>query len=278
MLSKNRYCKNQYWVNVLSNAANATTFADFDMNLNLILSTFKEADKFIRESEPERWANALFVGDRWGNVNNNAAESWNSWIREARSMPPLAMVDSIRTKIMKMMSKRRNEGAGMTTELCPTVEKKLERNCLEGREVTVIDASATMFEVFELSKRYVVDVEKKTCTCGKWQIFKFPCKHACACIETLHRNIYAYCDAYDRVESFRLTYSGVMYPIPSDGTYATGRDETDFVLSPDVRTQPRRPKTRRIPSQVECSSTRCGLCKKVGHNLRTCREPRVYRP
>jgi len=190
VLSKYRYQKNKFWVGVLKDAANATTFADFDLNLNNILTSLKESSKFIDESEPRRWANAVFVGDRWGIMNNNLAESWNSWIKEARTMPPLAMVDSIRVKVMKMMSERRDEGAWMNGVLCPEPDKIVQRNCLEARDVTVVVASGVLFEVFELEKRFVVDVEKRTCTCGKWQIEKLPCKHGCACIETLHQNVY----------------------------------------------------------------------------------------
>ena len=117
-------------------------------------------------------------------------------------MPPLAMVDSIRVKIMKMMSARRDAGAQMTGELCPNPDKIVVGNRMEGREVTVVDASLTVFEVFELDMRFVVDVEKMTCTCGKWQLFKLPCKHGCACIETLHRSVNDFCDANYRVEAY----------------------------------------------------------------------------
>jgi len=275
VLSKYRYQKNKFWVGVLKDAANATTFADFDLNLNNILTSLKESSKFIDESEPRRWANAVFVGDRWGIMNNNLAESWNSWIKEARTMPPLAMVDSIRVKVMKMMSERRDEGAWMNGVLCPEPDKRVQRNCLEARDVTVVVASGVLFEVFELEKRFVVDVEKRTCTCGKWQIEKLPCKHGCACIETLHQNVYDYCDPHFRVDAYRQTYSGVLYPIPNDGTYPTRGTESDFVHPPDVRRLPGRPKTKRFASQVESSNVRCGLCKKYGHNRRTCREPRV---
>ena len=167
VMRKYRYRDGNYWVSVLKNAAYAPTFAEFEKHMEKILSNLKEADKFIRDSKPETWANSLFQGDRWGIVNNNIAESWNSWIKDARSMPPLAMVDTIRMQTMKMMSEKREEGARMTGALCPTPDNILQKNCMEGRDVTVLEASDTAFEVFDVDKRCVVDVEKRTCTCGK---------------------------------------------------------------------------------------------------------------
>ena len=119
VLRKYRYGNNQkYWVTQLNNAAYAPTFAEFERHLNNILNSLPDSNKFFKDADPKLWANAVFEGDRWGIVNNNIAESWNTWIKEARSMPPLAMVDSIRKQTMEMMCKRRDAGARMTGTLC----------------------------------------------------------------------------------------------------------------------------------------------------------------
>ena len=60
-------------------------------------------------------------------MNNNAAESWNAWAKDVRGLPPAAMVDKIRRRVMRMMDERREEGEFMA-KLCPAQEKILGEN------------------------------------------------------------------------------------------------------------------------------------------------------
>ena len=53
-------------------------------------------DRFLCGSPRERWSNAYFKGQRYGEMCSNAAKSFNSWIREARHLPITKMVDIIR--------------------------------------------------------------------------------------------------------------------------------------------------------------------------------------
>ncbi|KAL7220739.1 hypothetical protein ACSBR2_013599 [Camellia fascicularis] len=46
-------------------------------------------------------------GRRYGEMCSNTDESFNSWIRKAHNLPITRMVDSIRAKLMRQMSKRR---------------------------------------------------------------------------------------------------------------------------------------------------------------------------
>ncbi|KAL7194783.1 hypothetical protein ACSBR1_035090 [Camellia fascicularis] len=46
-------------------------------------------------------------GRRYGEMCSNVAESFNSWVREARNLPITNMVDSIRAKLMQQIAKRR---------------------------------------------------------------------------------------------------------------------------------------------------------------------------
>ncbi|KAL7223291.1 hypothetical protein ACSBR1_024865 [Camellia fascicularis] len=66
-------------------------------------------------------------GSRYGEKCSNAAESFNSWIREARNLPITKLVDSIRAKIMRQMSKRRVAAQIWTGTICPKIESRLEK-------------------------------------------------------------------------------------------------------------------------------------------------------
>ncbi|KAK9389162.1 hypothetical protein V1515DRAFT_578243 [Lipomyces mesembrius] len=55
---------------------------------------------------PEHWADCYFEENRLGHRTSNVAESLNSWILEARSLPVQAMMDNIRIKMMMLRAER----------------------------------------------------------------------------------------------------------------------------------------------------------------------------
>ena len=266
---------NKYWCGILKKAAYALTYDEFHKHVNDILTSLPLSREFIVGSEPARWANAIFVGNRWGEINNNMVESWNSWVKEDRSLPPFAMLDSIRKKVMRMMNERREESKNMTGVLCDAPDVIVSNNYTASRSLTVERSSESVFEVQDHSKSVAVDIHRRTCSCRAWQVFRIPCVHACACIESIKQSVYVYCDPYYRVTAYRAAYMGIINPIPNVGMEAYGGEGSVYVRVPDVRSQTGRRKTQRYKSQVESGNTKCGLCGLYGHNRRTCKQVRV---
>ncbi|KAL7210282.1 hypothetical protein ACSBR1_031778 [Camellia fascicularis] len=56
----------------------------------------------------------------------NAAESFNSWIRDERHLFSTSLVDAIWVKLMEQFSRRREVGNKWNCIVCPFAEKKLE--------------------------------------------------------------------------------------------------------------------------------------------------------
>ncbi|XP_073131642.1 uncharacterized protein [Henckelia pumila] len=109
----------KYWSSVFKKVAYAPSFQEYEQHINNILESMPLSRGFIVNFDPQSWANALFVGNRWGVINNNIVECWNNWVRPARHLPIVAMVDHIRVQIMKMMHRRRESTLFMTKELSP---------------------------------------------------------------------------------------------------------------------------------------------------------------
>ena len=218
--------------------AYAPTRQKYTRHINGILESMPLAREFIMQSEPHCWANSLFLGDRWGVVNNNQAECWNNWVKPARFMPVAAMVDHIRTKIMVIMHDRREESNKMASELCPKQEKKLAINYMASRRLRVERASGWSFEVIENDKSYAVDLYKRECSCRSWQIDRMPCKHTCACIESKSLSVYDFTDHYYRVEMYKQAYQAVINPIPTFDMNMFPVDDDSVMNAPDSRSQP----------------------------------------
>ncbi|XP_028065541.1 uncharacterized protein LOC114268558 [Camellia sinensis] len=105
------------------------------------------ASEFLANAHPQHWANVFFRGRRYGEICSNAAESFNSWVCEARNLPITRMVDSIQTKLMRQMAKRRDASQMWTGTICPKIEDRLEKAFNEGRSWKVSQSNADVYEV-----------------------------------------------------------------------------------------------------------------------------------
>ncbi|KHG22448.1 hypothetical protein F383_00458 [Gossypium arboreum] len=59
---------------------------------------------------------------------NNLSESFNKMIVETRGKPILTMMETIRTKIMLLIIKKKEEANKWKGMLCPKIKKKLDVN------------------------------------------------------------------------------------------------------------------------------------------------------
>ncbi|KAL7205110.1 hypothetical protein ACSBR2_018100 [Camellia fascicularis] len=97
----------------------------------LLATTAKDGNQ--ASAHPQHWANAFFRGRRYGEMCSNATESFNSWVREARNLPIIRMADSIKTKLMRQMAKRRLAAQTWTGTICPKMESRFEKEFNERR-------------------------------------------------------------------------------------------------------------------------------------------------
>ncbi|XP_073129491.1 uncharacterized protein [Henckelia pumila] len=68
----------KHWSSIFKKAAYAYSRQDYSEHINSIIESMPNARDFIINSQPQCWANSLFPGNRWGVINNNIAECWNS--------------------------------------------------------------------------------------------------------------------------------------------------------------------------------------------------------
>ncbi|XP_073138772.1 uncharacterized protein [Henckelia pumila] len=262
----------KHWSSVFKKAAYAYSRQDYVEHINSIIESMPNARDFIINSQPQCWANSLFPGNRWGVINNNIAECWNSWVKAARFLSIVPMVDHIRKKIMNMMHQRRETSLVLNKELTPEKEKLLVSICINYRSLKVDRSSNSSFEVVEGDKTYAVDLKHHRCSCRAWQVLKLPCKHACAAIESKSLSFYDFCDKYYTTRMYRETYRATINPIPTFDMYESQLDEDDVIYAPDSRSHPGHRRTKRFPSQIEIRTLNCGRCHRKGHNRRTCKE------
>ncbi|XP_026458395.1 uncharacterized protein LOC113358892 [Papaver somniferum] len=192
------------------------------------------------------------------------------WV--AKDLPPSALVDELRIKIMRMSSKRRELGRTYQDSLTPIYKDLMKSDFDVGRPWNVTESGNGIYEVHSPSS-HVVDLMQITCTCQRWKVFGFPCAHATASITMSGIDILMFIQPYFGSNHFRNTYAPSIRPIPNyDRPEAYEPEER--VLPGIPRIPPGRPPKKRIRSayEKEMRPMKCSNCKKIGnHNKATCR-------
>nr|DAD32957.1 TPA_asm: hypothetical protein HUJ06_011808 [Nelumbo nucifera] len=254
-------------------AAYAPKLEGFQRCAESLKSISLEAYKWLVESEPEHWANAFFGGARYNHMTSNFGEMFYSWVSEANDLPITQMVDVLRGKMMELIYTRRMESSQWLTRLTPLMEEKLQKETIKAHTLEVLFSPGSTFEVRGDSVD-IVDIDHWDCTCKGWQISGLPCSHAIAVFECIGRNPYDYCSRYFTTESYRLTYSESIHPVPSIDRFLL-KDSSNAALTvtpPPTRRPPGRPKNKQTGFQeVVKRQLQCSRCKGIGHNKTTCK-------
>ncbi|XP_024178103.2 uncharacterized protein LOC112184036 [Rosa chinensis] len=256
--------------------AYSSTERQYHYNLRELLDEGKDlVAQFLRGLPVEKWCNAFFRGNRFGEMVNSTAESFNSWTLKARELPIFPMLEKIRVMMMAKMVERKLLVSKWSLPLCPVMQAELVKNMEIGRDWTVSRSDEFVYEVHS-ERSTSVDIMVQTCACRQWQIKSFPCSHALAAIQRAGYVVYPFIERYYFKEEYFKSYSFGIKPIPNiEQSYVQCSDSTS-VKPPLTRRPPGRPKTKRIKSVGEVSSKErtCGRCGQLGrHNRKTCNVP-----
>ncbi|KAL7260078.1 hypothetical protein ACSBR1_005859 [Camellia fascicularis] len=164
----------------------------------------------------------------------NAAESFNSWIRDKRHLFSTNLVDAIRVKLMEQFSKRREVGNKWNCIICPFAEKKLEEACNDTKAWIVKKYSDDIYEI-QLDHSVMVDIGKRSYSCRLLEIDSFPCKHGFCAIKRSEKNLNCFLDDYYHVCSYCDSCSHFIYPVLSMWKPNVVLDD-DVVLPPLCKT------------------------------------------
>ncbi|XP_078436600.1 uncharacterized protein LOC144707369 [Wolffia australiana] len=195
-------------------------------------------------------------------IDNNICECFKNYIIQARSKPIIDMLEEIRGAVMQ----------------------RVEDNKKKSRTCTLRHAGKYQFEVTDLGSRFVVDLLRRTCSCRYWEIRGIPCPHAITCIHWIKEDPVIFVSEWLKKDVYQLAYS---YGIPPmNGQNLWSEADGSYVFPPLVRKQPGRPKLKRRidvsekePMVQRLSKKgvhmKCSLCHQVGHNRKTCTQPRI---
>ncbi|CAF1821223.1 unnamed protein product [Brassica napus] len=152
--------------------------------------------------------------------------------------------------------------------------------------LNVYQVDQNEFEVKDETMKYVVDLEKRHCTCNVFDIDKIPCIHAIAAAKYIKRDENRYVDTSHLTETWAKAYAESIHPGGelSTSTYIANIDELSCP-PPATKKRSGRPPTKRKRSVGEfgvlgsklmtskSQSHKCSRCGIGGHNKITCQRP-----
>ncbi|XP_074297031.1 uncharacterized protein LOC141627704 [Silene latifolia] len=168
---------------LLWNCAKAYNEADFNDALDAIREVDHKAAETFIACRPHLFCRA-FIQTHTKNdvIVNNMAETFNSYIIEARSKHIIYMLEKIRTALMQRLLEKKQEMESGTHVVCPNVQALLEVEKDKAAECRVAVSTPTVFQVAHGIDVLTVDLEARSCTCRKWDLTGISCFHAVAAI------------------------------------------------------------------------------------------------
>jgi hypothetical protein len=262
-------------------AAKATTQTGFETCLEEIGEMNSEAADYLRKkSEPKKWARYLFPVARFGCLTSNAAESLNSWIKPLRDRSHLALLVGWIRYIVGLFLRRKEIYQAVETDVPENIQQQLKEKIEKGKRLNALRYGEGIFEFVSGNGRisHVVNLDNRSCSCGEYMEYQFPCIHVAAVIRDMPlEQQYSFIHPSYLTESLRSVYGASTTPVALDRLTSDGH-----TIPPKIKRRAGRPSKTRKRSRGEKDEEKrkaCGICGQKGHNKRTCKsEPQADKP
>nr|XP_027083942.1 uncharacterized protein LOC113706268 [Coffea arabica] len=183
--------KNERLKNLMYGAGVANQTRKYENFMNVIFSLNTEAYAWLTGGSvrPEQWALCKDGGYRWGHISTNMAECFNNLLRDARLLPITALIRFTFNQTVDLFVKNHKVAWDEVYRLPKKSWDKYVKNEQKRRAhaVQVFDHRMGIYCITTAYRQshqggnaQTVDIENRTCTCGKWREFRFPCSHAIA--------------------------------------------------------------------------------------------------
>ncbi|PPS02819.1 hypothetical protein GOBAR_AA17840 [Gossypium barbadense] len=223
----------------------------------------------------------IFIVSHSNMLVNNLSESFNKMILEARGKPILTMMEIVRTKIMLLIVKKKEEADKWKGTLCPKIKKKLDVNIKDSLRCVPSHAGGDKYQVeCGPGSQHVVDLVQNSYFCRNWDLISIPCMHALAVIHVKNEFPETYVQTWHTKQTQIQIYSNFVSPVRGPKQWAS-LSNMQPILPPPLRRPLGRPTKVRRKEPDEPKTTerlskrgvemRCSKCKIIGHNKRSCK-------
>ncbi|GKV18372.1 hypothetical protein SLEP1_g28768 [Rubroshorea leprosula] len=258
----------------------ANTEHDFNRALTEFGRIKPSAVPAIMSTHPRFWSKAFFKEDSKCNVvDNNMCEVFNGLILEARHKVLFSMLEDLRAMCGRRTVARREYGnRKFVGNFGPKIWAKTVAAREGSKRCRLLWPGGDGYEVDDNGEAtYIVNVERKTCTCRVWNMTRIPCRHAVTVINHRQENDEDYVAHCYSKHMFMASYE---YEVPViEGINQWKETKMPPMQPPNPRKMPGKPKKKRQLEEWEGKTSvgrkgrlmTCQKCFKRGHNSRSCK-------
>ncbi|KAL5538505.1 hypothetical protein UlMin_043901 [Ulmus minor] len=221
----------------------------------------------------------MLPGERYNIMTSNIVEALNSTLKRAREYPLLLLLDSIVEKMVEWFNERQEKSQNLTSPLTMECERRLCHVWGEVRALAPTRINANEWVIQGGDYDTVIDLQRMTCTCKKFDLENLPCKHALRAAGEIGENMfYDCCSIFYSAEYWRIAYDESVYPVLSQSDWEIPNDIREVVvLLPELKEQRKRgrPRNNRYRSFGELPKRKhkCTNCGEEGHYQKKCPQP-----
>ncbi|KAG0447865.1 hypothetical protein HPP92_028134 [Vanilla planifolia] len=205
--------KNTKLVNLFWSAVYSLTTAEFEAKVGEMMEV-QDVMPWFQLFPPNLWAIAFFEGVRYGHCTIGITEVLYNWALEGHELPIVQMMEYIRNQLTFWFHNRRNIGLSWTSILVPSAEKLILEAIADSNCYQVLRANKVEFEIVSSERTNIVDIQRRCCSCRRWQIYGIPCAHAAAALLSCGEDVRLYAQECFSVSTYLEGYSQIIYPVP----------------------------------------------------------------
>ncbi|EOA12375.1 hypothetical protein CARUB_v10025926mg [Capsella rubella] len=213
---------NNLMTELVYKAGSARDISSFDYYLKKIEKMDPDARKWLEKMPPHLWALAYDDGGvRYGIMTANTIFTTYGFINKAHDFPISTCILLIFDDLAELFKSRHEyKVASLTHDVLP------------------LDQTGESFQVTEVmqveKKGFVVHFINRVCTCGIWQLCKYPCSHVLAACRRMNSDHLQYVnDCYNTESSLRV-YAADFIPLPGVSNWPEA-SEVPRLLPPGIR-------------------------------------------
>ncbi|KAL4584618.1 hypothetical protein LXL04_009222 [Taraxacum kok-saghyz] len=188
---------------------------------------------------------------------NNICEVFNGKLVDGRDKPIITCLEFIREYMMKRICNVIKVQQKAPGPLTPAAQKTMEKNEAAATDYHVLWNDDDKYQVQgPWQDQQVVDMGQRDCSCRKWELTGFPCKHVIAVLHNKADNgepvgqLHTYVHKVHWLQTWKDAYVSKVEPIKGRAMWHVS-DCPFKITPPPHHTQPGRPKRKRRQSMDE---------------------------
>ncbi|XP_049373856.1 uncharacterized protein LOC125838881 [Solanum verrucosum] len=255
---------------------NANRKNDFEKLMAKLEKINGRVKKYLQDAEYERWSRSHVAVNRGRMMTSKIAECINGCLVDARQLPIIDFLKEARILFNFWNCKNREITSYTKKTLGRRFEEILITNAFKSAKMKVVSFSEFIFSVYEGGIRYIVCLERKTCSSGRFQHDEIPCAHAMIVFKKRNiTDVHPYCFDYYKHDALTNTYAVPMESMSDKSDWTAPECVLEEVVLPSIykKKMPGRPRKKRKKNSDEKLTTNMNCCGRYGqkdHNRRTC--------